>query len=810
MTFAKIAPTLRGLGYETIPLYPGKKNPSIDSWQSVVITEEKVAQWASNGKADHGVGVRTGTGQIALYGADNDFYDKNVAVKVRKSFVDHFGEGLVRVGQAPKSLMVYAGAPGATKITSPVWMSPDGREHKFEMLGAGQQFVAFGIHEKTGQEYLWPNGSILDVETWELIEIDPVKVAAWVRNVLPTLIPADWSVKGSTRGSAPLQPTDTEERRLLNYKPKLDLDWDEVRRMVLSLDASMKRDEWYRVVMAIHHQCDGADEGLDLADEWSRTGSNYKNRRDVETVWRSVEDDPARGAVVTMATVIKMLRDLAPEVKAEALAEWQARIAACDNANGLQRMTEDEMAFDPVLGDMDRVILIDTLQRRAQEITGVRPTKDVVARWLRRRGNRPMPDLNAEGRPLETEGNIKAVIDNNGIVVRYNVIKKDDEILIPGESFTIDNRRSASLTHLRGLCHQAEVPTKYLKNFVTLLADKNQYNPVVTWVTSKTWDGVSRLDDFYATVQENTEKCSHKMKVTLMRKWLISGIAAAFSPVGTAVRGVLTFQGAQYTGKTRWTMALVPKELDLVKIGKSLNVHDKDSVKQILSCWIGELGEIDSTFKRSDLAGLKAFITNDMDEMRRPYAEAESQYVRRTIFTASVNQEHFLADETGNTRFWVIPTLSLNHEHTIDMQQLWAEVLTIWQAGEVHYLTTDEMQALNSHNETFEVADPIVEMVTSHLAWDTFSPTNCHWLAVSDVLRWIGVKSPTKWETTAAGKAISKLNGGHLRRSHGKRLTAVPLQRRLINFEGITEMGSPSDIDGDTVVDDSDPANLQF
>ena len=43
--------------------------------------------------------------------------------------------------------------------------------------------------------------------------------------------------------------------------------------------------------------------------------------------------------------------------------------------------------------------------------------------------------------------------------------------------------------------------------------------------------------------------------------------------------------------------------------GATLNPSDKDSVNQAVSHWIFELGEIESTFKKSDIDQLKAFVT---------------------------------------------------------------------------------------------------------------------------------------------------------------------------------------------------------
>jgi putative DNA primase/helicase len=258
---------------------------------------------------------------------------------------------------------------------------------------------------------------------------------------------------------------------------------------------------------------------------------------------------------------------------------------------------------------------------------------------------------------------------------------------------------------------------------------------------------------------------------------------------------------------------LVPKELELVKTGKSLNVHDKDSVKQILSCWIAELGELDATFKKSDIAALKAFITNDIDELRLPYAEAESTFARRTVFAASVNGKQILQDDTGNSRFWVLPVVRIDPDHGMDMQQVWAEVFALWQAGEKHWLTNAEMAQLNAHNETFSAPDPIAEMIASHLDWEGFSLMECQWMTPSDVLRWLGHKNPTKWEATTAGKEIIRLNGGHSRKSHGKRLSAVPLKRRELGWQvsdDFEQNGGDGGHLGSLDKNFSDPADCPF
>ncbi|PUV01280.1 virulence-associated E family protein, partial [Acinetobacter baumannii] len=113
---------------------------------------------------------------------------------------------------------------------------------------------------------------------------------------------------------------------------------------------------------------------------------------------------------------------------------------------------------------------------------------------------------------------------------------------------------------------------------------------------------------------------------------------------------------------------------------------------------IVELGELDTTFRKSDISDLKNFISRPHDVLRKPYDRRESKYKRRTVFFASVNPKHFLHDETGNVRFWTIPVTGLNYNHGIDVQQLWAEVHHWYTKGERWWLEREEEQRLEAVN----------------------------------------------------------------------------------------------------------------
>lgn len=383
--------------------------------------------------------------------------------------------------------------------------------------------------------------------------------------------------------------------------------------------------------------------------------------------------------------------------------------------------------------------------------------------------------------PLGTILNLDAILRRIGATVRYNVIAKKQEILIQGRSYSLDNYENATYADILDACVRFKMPTGNLISYLIKLADLNQYNPVKNWIESKPWDGTSRVKELYDTVKAKGEEENPTiriMKEILIKRWMISAIAAAYRPNGVSARGVLVFQGSQYMGKTKWFMSLVPRELNLAAEGLTLKTDDKDSVYQLLQYWIVELGELDSTFRKSDIAQLKSFIPKTQDTIRLPFMPKASVFPRRTVMFGSVNPEHYLNDPTGNTRFWTIACESIRHDHELDMQQIWAELLIQYEKGESWYLTKDEMDELNSHNVEFTTKEPVEERIAGFYDW---TRKDGAWKTATEILDETGIERPTRQELVAASAAVRALNGNQIKKSGAKRLLWVPNKGTFVN-----------------------------
>lgn len=107
---------------------------------------------------------------------------------------------------------------------------------------------------------------------------------------------------------------------------------------------------------------------------------------------------------------------------------------------------------------------------------------------------RHFPDQPIGGNtPPATVDNVRYMLAMNGVTVRYNVIKKKTEIVVPWLVGTAENADSVAMTHILSLASRYGMPTGLVPGVVEALGDENAYNPAAVWMKSKPWDGVDRL-----------------------------------------------------------------------------------------------------------------------------------------------------------------------------------------------------------------------------------------------------------------------------------------------------------------------------
>ena len=484
-------------------------------------------------------------------------------------------------------------------------------------------------------------------------------------------------------------------------------------------------DDWIKIGMAIHAELGSS--AMSIWDWWSRKGGKYCGESALAAHWRSFEG----GAGVTGGTLFKHAMD----------AGWRPPMP--------KQVNPPRQSNPKPIATADADDVIDIQPTTVTDTAAVDPNAvDVFS---------PLFDTNGKGKPLATMENMAEILRRINTTVRYNVISKQVEVLLPGAQFSIDNKSNASMAHIISWVNRFQMATGSVGEYVLALADQNPYNPVANWILSKPWDGQPRFNDLCATIREAAPRTlpdGRNMRDVVLMRWMISAVAAVFEPNGIVARGVLVLQGPQNIGKTHWLKRLAPKELDVIKDGITLNPSDKDSVMLCVSNWIVELGELDATFRKADIASLKSFLTLDRDKLRRPYDRTTSEFARRTVFFASVNPRQFLHDATGNSRFWTVECESIDHTHNIDMQQVWAEIYALYRQGIGWYLEADEFAALNDHNEDYTSSDPVHDMIDSGYDWASDPGRWVFRMNATEICLTAGIQRPTKADTNSASSYV--------------------------------------------------------
>jgi len=371
------------------------------------------------------------------------------------------------------------------------------------------------------------------------------------------------------------------------------------------------------------------------------------------------------------------------------------------------------------------------------------------------------PHQSDGGKLLATTANLKYLLDGYGIASSYDVMLKEQTIDLINRTDTRRNELhdTSIYAHIKSLLALNTLPMSCL-DLLPAIFEQSQYNPIIDFITSEPWDNKDRLDDFISTLvmsnfsSDSDDYMYKKMAVTT---WLTQCVAAADNAVHASNKYgspkfelVLVLQGLQGVGKTSWFRSLLPKGLGKYIVdGAHLDPADKDSVKKAISCWICELGELDATFRRADMARLKAFLSSEVDSIRLPYDRVTSTFCRRTSFGASVNVLEFLVDSTGNRRFLPIQ-VDKCERHNINVQQLWAQ---IWHEyarnGAIWWCSAELEQMLQKRHETHTETSAVAELMTDHFNLQEpvkkpYSTIDFRHLSVTQMIVECGIAVPNK------------------------------------------------------------------
>ncbi len=395
--------------------------------------------------------------------------------------------------------------------------------------------------------------------------------------------------------------------------------------------------------------------------------------------------------------------------------------------------------------------------------------------------------------------NTRAMLDFYQIDVRYDLMRHKAEYNVPGAWVVSEASENAGWSYIRTLARKHGLQVAAVEDHLSIIQAENGYHPVYEWMMAKPWDGRDRVGVLLDSLSL-APGSDRDLTLTLLRTWLVTAAKAVSIPgtarEGIAAQGVLVLQGSQDACKTRWLMSLLPPGLGWAKEGVLLDPSSRDSVQRATRYAVCELGELDATFRKADIARLKSFITEKTDTYRSAYERREEEYCRRTVFAGSVNPTSFLMDSTGNRRFWTVPVTSCNVEHGLDLQQLWAQAAELARQGHPIWLEGTAKDKLNESNKTFENIDPLESSFDELFEIDPAGRTPQS--EMTDTIRNAAggmSQNETRRLLSTLRERIAR-EGLKTRKSNG--VTLWPVTRRLVDdLDGVTMLDTSSDTDSD-------------
>lgn len=203
---------------------------------------------------------------------------------------------------------------------------------------------------------------------------------------------------------------------------------------------------------------------------------------------------------------------------------------------------------------------------------------------------------------------------------------------------------------------------------------KHQYHPVKDFLTKTEWDGTPRLREWLITYTgvEDTEYAQHVGEMTL-----VAAVSRIFEP-GIKYDYMLIMEGKQAVGKSSTWNILGGDWYREIMIN---DPNNKDMIMQCHSAWLLEWSEL-KNMRKTEVRDLKAFITRQVDEYRKPYGRYTTPYPRQFIIIGTTNDSEYLQDETGARRFLIVEAKNVNFAGLIqDRTQLWAEAYHKYKEG---------------------------------------------------------------------------------------------------------------------------------
>jgi P4 family phage/plasmid primase-like protien len=313
--FARSGAKLILNGWSIVPIPRGSKGPVVKNWQTVALKTKGEFEAFLKGthKVEHngrtlsvpnvrdgdGIGINT----RATPAIDIDCLDESIALAMESFIRDNLGDAPLRIGMAPKRLLVFQAETPFSKIISSSFIDPkrptkaDGKPlcQRIEVLGEGQQFVAYHIHPETGKPYTWPDDfeEPLHLTPADLPTLDEDQARGVCREFERLCLARGWTkvedAHENTAGAGDLlavqMPPDESDEEVARVKSALEhISPDCSRAEYLEVLAALKWAGWICAEDMARDWAEGSKEGKFDEKDFNRDWKSLKQERGSRTI----------------------------------------------------------------------------------------------------------------------------------------------------------------------------------------------------------------------------------------------------------------------------------------------------------------------------------------------------------------------------------------------------------------------------------------------------------------------------------------------------------------------------------------------
>ena len=326
---------------------------------------------------------------------------------------------------------------------------------------------------------------------------------------------------------------------------------------------------------------------------------------------------------------------------------------------------------------------------------------------------------------------------NDGIkkMYRYNTLSRTNEVLFEDTYVSLnENDYTIFGMRLNESLARISCPHKISKelcvNLVGVMTAWNRVDPFYEYVSSIKWDGVPRvrrwfIDGLGTYIPGVDKDTSDRIIEEATQAWFV-GTMGRSNGNSYKLEIVPVLIGDQGTYKSTYVSytAMSMVEEDWYNSTVASLKDPKFFFESIRGAKVVEWSESTQLKRAEDVELLKAFISQEKDTYRPSYARNSETYNRQFSCIMTSNEKTLFNDDTGNRRFipmvcsdnrarWI--TYENMEENLYDVQQVWAEALTLLRSGAKAYMPSDVERLAMCQTKKFTKSNEFFDEVISQL-----------------------------------------------------------------------------------------------